>query len=108
MSTSKHLGPNKPNAKQLVGHSYHPPAQDYLVTQLQKVPLRAGDLLIWNSMQLHTNFQNTSERMRLVQYVRLSPASVIKEKKNSPERSAIQHLQFTPLGRRLTGLDEWL
>jgi hypothetical protein len=40
---------------------------------VQKVPMRASSLLIWNSELPHCNYTNDSSRFRMVQYVKCFP-----------------------------------
>lgn len=42
----------------------------------QNVPIKAGDMLVFDSRLLHGTFPNTSRSMRLVQYVRMMPEQV--------------------------------
>lgn len=49
------------------GVSYHPPSNDALCGRLMHVPLKAGQLVIWDSGSLHANFANKSSAMRVVQ-----------------------------------------
>ena len=95
-----------------------------------EVPMRAGDLLIWNSLLPHGTSANTSVAPRLVQYLSMAPAQEENEavrqwRVNSwlhrlaPEGDAFpgdprhwerQHgttAALTPLGRKLLGLDSW-
>jgi hypothetical protein len=40
---------------------------------ITKVPMRAGDLLVWSTLLPHGNGHNTSDRPRLAQYITMSP-----------------------------------
>ena len=44
----------------------------------QNLPVKAGDMLVFDSRLLHGTFQNNSPKMRLVQYVRMMPQSMAK------------------------------
>ncbi|MEZ5666652.1 MAG: phytanoyl-CoA dioxygenase family protein [Alphaproteobacteria bacterium] len=97
---------------------------------VRAVPLRAGDLLIWNSQLAHGVAPNRSSRPRMAQYIAMSPA----QEDNAAARqwridSWLHRLApqgdpfpgdprewerrhgttaaLTPLGRRLLGLDRW-
>ncbi len=97
---------------------------------ITKVPLKAGDMVIWHVLLPHGNGQNTSDRPRLAQYITMSPAreqdTALRERrinswranttpggryfpgdprKIEEQRSEPAHL--TPLGRKLLGLDSW-
>lgn len=96
--------------------------------QVQSIPGRAGDLLIWNSLLPHGNGCNTSDRPRLAQYITMSPADISNDRQRE-ERIASWRTRrpapnwpgdprgwelrqpgpatLTALGRRLLGLDPW-
>jgi len=57
------------NPNQLVYISEHDP----MVKKLQKVPLRKGEMVIWNGGSVHCNFRNNDSKMRLIQFVRMLP-----------------------------------
>lgn len=101
------------------------------VTGLNVVPVpgKAGDLIIWNSLLLHGNGRNLSNRPRLAQYITMYPVregDELRERRvylwqhrlkpdgapypGDPRR--VEELQYrtaelTPLGRRLLGADPW-
>ena len=95
-----------------------------------RVPLRAGDLVIWSTLLPHGNGENVSDRPRLAQYISMHRARPEDEtsrqariacwRENThpagrafpgdPRRIEEQRLEpavLTPLGRRLLGLDPW-
>eukprot|EP01083_Nonionella_stella_P246290 855264_1 len=47
--------------------------KDELIKYMQPIPLRKGEMVIWNFGQLHANTKNMSDRMRLSQYMRMLP-----------------------------------
>jgi len=49
------------------------PQNDPWQTQIQRFPLRAGNLIVWDRRTAHGNFSNHSPRMRLVQFLRMIP-----------------------------------
>jgi hypothetical protein len=58
------------------GVSYHLTETDPLYNKLQRIPLRKGEVCIWDSGCVHANFSNTSSTdFRLVQYVSMAPAA---------------------------------
>jgi hypothetical protein len=104
-----------------------PDVTGYTVTQ---VPLRAGDMVIWNTLLLHGNGQNRSHKPRLAQYITMSLANENDEatrqehiscwQNNEPphhwafpgdprkiEEQRSKPAELTPLGRKLLGLDSW-
>ncbi len=104
-----------------------PDLTGYAIT---KVPLRAGDLVIWRNLLPHGNGHNRSGLPRLAQYISMFPAleGDIQERqmrlncwqKNSPlphpffpgdprkiEERREQPARLTTLGRKLLGLDSW-
>lgn len=97
---------------------------------VESVPLRAGELLIWNSRLPHGVSPNKSTKPRLAQYISMSPAQEQNEAARqwriqswlhrlAPEGDAFpgdprewerKHgdtAALTPLGRKLLGLDLW-
>ena len=95
---------------------------------VQSIPGRAGDLLIWNSLLPHGNGENTSDRPRLAQYISMFPAARGSEEERRgriaawrEQRSASgwpgdprnweqrhgKPAKLDRLGRRLLGLDAW-
>ena len=108
----------------------NPHRPDLTGLTVEPVPLKAGDLLIWNSLLPHGVSSNTSNKPRIAQYLSMSPA----QQRNDTARqwrvkSWLHRLapegdpfpgdprdwepQFgttaalTPLGRKLLGLDSW-
>lgn len=110
-----------------------PTSPDYSGFETRRVPLRAGEMAIWASTMLHGNGRNTSERVRLAQYVTMNPPPGGAEQRlevremrvaswrgNAPgpgdsfrgdgrrvEEQRRGPAQLTALGRRLLGLDPW-
>jgi ectoine hydroxylase-related dioxygenase (phytanoyl-CoA dioxygenase family) len=100
---------------------------DFAAYPVTKVPLRAGELVIWSTLLPHGNGHNVSPRPRLAQYVSMLPASEDEEARrrrveswqtnaaapgfpSDPrlvEAQRAQPAQLTALGRRLLGLDPW-
>jgi len=104
-----------------------PDLSGYTIT---KVPLRAGDLVIWRNLLPHGNGVNRSPQLRLAQYISMSPAHEydIQEvqtrincwQKNTPppnlffpgdlrriEERREQPAHLTTLGRKLLGIEPW-
>ena len=94
------------------------------------VPMKAGDLLIWNRLLLHGNGYNVSEVPRLAQYITMFPAPEGEEwERRRHERIALwrerrapsgfpgdargreqthnKTAELTALGRRLLGSEPW-
>ena len=93
------------------------------------IPMRAGDLVIWNRLLAHGNGRNQGERPRLAQYITMYPAGDeaqrqdriacwqerrapsfwerdIPEPYRDRERSQLP-AELTPLGQKLLGVDLW-
>jgi len=51
--------------------------KDPLNKYLQKIPLRKGELVIWNVSCLHGTFPNDSPNMRIYQFIRLMPSILL-------------------------------
>lgn len=96
--------------------------------EVQSIPGRAGDLLIWNSLLPHGNGPNTSDRPRLAQYITMNPADPADERRRQQRISSWKTrkpdpiwpgdprgwelrqpgpAKLTKLGRRLLGIDPW-
>ena len=99
--------------------------------EVQFIPLRAGDLIIWNSLQAHGIRPNTSkDRVRMAQYVSMYPASednenILQQRIHSwreceppkgiafpgdpreLEKKVYGSAELTELGKRLLGLERW-
>ena len=97
--------------------------------ELVGVEMRAGDLVIWNSMLPHGTSRNMADKPRLAQYISMFPApddealrrervSSWRERKprvgpafpGDPRRWEIEHgvtATLTPLGEKLLGLTNW-
>jgi hypothetical protein len=99
--------------------------------EVYPVPMKAGDLLIFNSLLAHGIRPNTSEnKVRMAQYISMTPADSANEElrqrrveswreRRAPEgfafpgdpreweRTKYETAELTPLGRRLLGLDFW-
>ena len=104
-----------------------PDLTGYTIT---KVPMQAGDLVIWSTLMPHGNGHNVSDRPRLAQYITMAPAQEDNEEarqtrvrcweKNLPppgkafpgdprklEEQRGRPAELTALGRKLIGLDRW-
>jgi hypothetical protein len=98
--------------------------------QVTPVPMKAGDLGIWNRLLAHGNGRNEGSRPRLAQYITMYPALEEEDRReervacwregHAPsywERDIPEQLRgrerqnppakLTPLGRKLLGLDRW-
>ncbi|MBU6952600.1 phytanoyl-CoA dioxygenase family protein [Hahella sp. HN01] len=94
------------------------------------IPMRAGDLLIFNSLLAHGIRPNQSDRVRMAQYISMAPANESDEemrqwrvtswREHTPpqgfafpgdprewEKTRYPQAQLTPLGEKLLGLKSW-
>ena len=53
------------------------PSADPMIGHAQRVPMRKGALLVWNSELPHCNYSNDSNRFRMVQYIQCFPAPAV-------------------------------
>jgi len=91
------------------------PDDDPMRQEVTKVPMKAGSLLIWNSQLPHGNFPNTSDKFRMVQYIKCIDATSDREFlpvgkiKNLDPRNDIfpPDLELSELGMKLFGLKDW-
>lgn len=88
------------------------PAQSFS----QKIPVRAGDMVVFDSRLLHGTFENKSQAMRLVQYVRMMPHEMANGDVFSATNVLARHpdwkevLRSYPLdnrSKRLLGLEDY-
>jgi ectoine hydroxylase-related dioxygenase (phytanoyl-CoA dioxygenase family) len=118
-------------AAQPEGRSPRVPALDRLPQGMKvtPIPMKAGDLLIWDRRLAHGNGHNVSDKPRLAQYITMSPAREDNEEARQtritmwrdrlpPKGDAFPGdprgveqqnppAELTPLGRKLLGLDRW-
>lgn len=107
--------------------SFHPPRSDPLCDRLMHVPLRAGQMVIWDSAALHVrphffgrpvsdalarqaNFANRSSEIRIVQYVRMMDATCTlpSRVKHFPQPGDVPaNVQLSSLGRKLLNIEKW-
>src|SRR5262249_9659411 len=103
---------------------------DYTGYTITRPRLAAGDLLIWTSLLLHGNGHNTSNKVRLCQYLTMTPAAHTTDETrqariecwqaNTPppsksfpgdprriEEQRSAPAELTDLGKKLLGLDAW-
>mmetsp|Transcript_55454 Transcript_55454/g.104155 ORF Transcript_55454/g.104155 Transcript_55454/m.104155 type:complete len:445 (-) Transcript_55454:92-1426(-) len=107
--------------------SFRAAEDDPILSYMQPVPLRQGEMVIWSCAQLHGSTHNRSDKMRLAQYVRMFPAReagvanvdfdtrdgfsctrVLSRclKKGELTQKDVDEFE-DPLSRRLLGLDVW-
>ena len=110
-----------------------PRAPDIGGHPIVKVPLAAGDLIIWKTTLLHGNGRNSAQPPRLAQYLTMNPLPPAGEQRETLRRNRImswsacappdgdafpgdprrieeqrgEPASLSLLGRRLLGLDEW-
>eukprot|EP01127_Copromyxa_protea_P003151 TRINITY_DN13010_c0_g1_i1.p1 TRINITY_DN13010_c0_g1~~TRINITY_DN13010_c0_g1_i1.p1 ORF type:complete len:361 (+),score=76.33 TRINITY_DN13010_c0_g1_i1:119-1201(+) len=90
------------------------PEDDPMRAEVIRVPMKAGSLLIWNSQLPHGNFPNSSDRFRMVQYIKAIPVSDAREfhpvgysKNFPPEDMFPEGWEPSELGKKMFGLQEW-
>jgi hypothetical protein len=106
-----------------------PRTPDLTGYQIEHVPLKAGDMVIWSTLMPHGNGHNVSDRPRLAQYISMSPARDDETSRQTRIRAWQERIpppgtafpgdprkieqqtgstaQLTPLGRKLLGADRW-
>jgi len=108
--------------------SFHP---DLTGFEVKFVPMKAGDLLIFNTLLAHGIKPNqTTDRVRMAQYVSMYPAEEDNDQKRQTrirswhdrehptgyafpgdprewEKKRYPRAELSPLGRRLLGIDSW-
>lgn len=104
-----------------------PDLSDY---EIQSIPGKTGDLLIWHSLLLHGNGHNTSDRIRQAQYITMYPTREddreaagkrvgMWQEHQPPDSQAFpgdprgwesancEVAELTDLGKKLLGLEKW-
>lgn len=73
-----------------------------------KIPIRAGCLLVWNTLLFHGNHPNFSSKWRIVQYIRMLP------NKGTPYAPLAPEMKYYPipfsmslLGKKLFGIEPY-
>lgn len=108
----------------------NPRVPDMTGYHITKVPMHAGDLVIWSTLTPHGNGHNVDDRPRLAQYITMHPAEEDNvelretrvncwrrrlpppgkafpgDPRKIEEASGVVP-ELTPLGRKLLGLDPW-
>jgi len=106
----------------------NPRQPDLTGLNVQTIPGKAGDFLIWHSLLPHGNSRNRSNKPRLAQYITMSPPRDEDERqyrikawqerlpprgkafpgdKRELEQKYGTTPELTPLGRKLLGVDLW-
>ena len=84
------------------------PVDDPIREHIQRMPLRKGSLLVWDSRLPHGNFPNNSDQMRIVQYLHMAP---IADQALRPYPISKEDLpdefHLTDLGEKLYGFQSW-
>lgn len=86
------------------------PENDPLKQHAEKAEARAGSLVLWNTMTVHSNYSNWSPRPRVVQYIRMHP---VEDPTLVPLFARTELLpppsRFEPslTGAKLLGLQSW-
>jgi ectoine hydroxylase-related dioxygenase (phytanoyl-CoA dioxygenase family) len=80
------------------------PIREYI----QRIPLRRGSMVIWNSLTFHANYPNDSDRFRMVQYMRMLPVDYPYVSLMDMYRNALPAgFECSELGRKLFGFEPW-
>lgn len=80
---------------------------------LQKISMRAGSLVIWDSKQPHGNYPNDSNNFRICQYIKMISQEHVRDEnlkrdlQGDPQYLVPPSFEITPLGGKLFGLKPW-
>jgi len=107
-----------PSSLGLKRRSHRPSPKDPICQYMQKIPLERGQMVLWSWGQLHGNTPNQSQRMRLVQFIRMFPAPEVdpfyeQHDRYAPSRvlkhhpDALRGHTLSQRERRLLGLETW-
>ncbi|KAL6060973.1 Phytanoyl-CoA dioxygenase [Balamuthia mandrillaris] len=79
------------------------PDKQMIQDRLKHIPMKAGDLLIWDNLLPHTNTRNTTDKWRFCQYIRMVRAEPANERFRRFAAEAYLHgrrpLEFSTGGR---------
>jgi hypothetical protein len=84
------------------------PKDDPIREHIQRMPIRKGCLLVWDSRLPHGNFPNNSNSMRIVQYLHMAPV-IDKAIRSFPlsKDDLPSTFHLTDLGEKLYGFKSW-
>ncbi|CAF1127881.1 unnamed protein product [Adineta ricciae] len=84
------------------------PKDDPIRQYIQRMPIRKGSLLVWDSRLPHGNFPNNSNQMRIVQYLHMAPISdeAIRPYPLTKE-DLPSEFHLSELGEKLYGFKSW-
>jgi len=96
-------------------------SEDPIKNFAQKITLRKGSFIIWDSRTLHANYANRSSVFRVVQYITYFPAILDSEDENEGDTKRMRVFQvrawgfegrypspqLTQLGEKLLGARDW-
>eukprot|EP01126_Amoeba_proteus_P013605 TRINITY_DN1581_c0_g2_i1.p1 TRINITY_DN1581_c0_g2~~TRINITY_DN1581_c0_g2_i1.p1 ORF type:complete len:277 (-),score=50.77 TRINITY_DN1581_c0_g2_i1:130-960(-) len=92
------------------------PTEDPVQLEVQKIMMRAGSLLIWDSRLPHQNFPNDDDKFRIVQYITYHPLTVEQEQSDQEMLFKMIKCALIPpnflyllsdLGQKVLGLRRW-
>lgn len=76
---------------------------------IQKIPVRAGSMIVWRGEMPHCNYPNSSNRFRMVQYIKMfgakPNASGVDLRRSLLETHTPAEIRSDPFARKLLGLD---
>jgi len=92
--------------------SKYPQPSDPWYHQLQRVPLKKGQMVIFDAGTLHANYENTGPDMRIVQFLRCIDPRGAKgnnsRQKHLPQNHQLpKGLELSELGKKMLGIEKW-
>jgi len=98
-------------AKRKTGGLITVPVDDPIRNEIQKIPMRKGSLLIWDSRLPHGNFPNNNHQIRAVQYITFFPSQEEKEEEVNKRLGSFyvrlntseNQVKLTELGEKILG-----
>ncbi|CAF0937034.1 unnamed protein product [Adineta steineri] len=84
------------------------PQDDPIRQYIQRMPIRKGSLLVWDSRLPHGNYPNNSSSMRIVQYLHMAPVNDEAIRPFPLSKDDLPStLHLTDLGKKLYGFKSW-
>ena len=89
------------------------PKTDSIQNYTQKIPIKAGSLIIWDSRLPHCNFPNNSDKFRLNQYLKMfqsykeAPKEYVQDRTKIIQQNLPKNLTLTELQKKILGVEKY-
>eukprot|EP01080_Neovahlkampfia_damariscottae_P012488 gene12488-6236_t len=89
------------------------PKEDEIQKYVQKITVKAGSLIIWNSRLPHCNYPNNSNNFRLNQYLKMfqsykdAPKDYLEMRRNLLKQNLPKQLVLNEVDKKLLGIEDF-